>query len=299
MSLPSLVRLPGAEAPHLIAIDMDGTLLGADHHVSVGNAAAIKRLQERGHQVVIATGRAERDARTLIGKAGLSCPIISSNGALTTDAAGRVWRTVPLPRASLDILLPKTADAGLYTELYTHGPTYILADSRAIMQADQEQHLGHEPSEKRALLWRHTEAHLAQNGLVAVSSFAPILSDPAQILLKLLTFTYAQEKLAALAQDFEGQESLAVTRSSPFNLEFSHHEAQKGIALRALAEVMGIAMTRTVAVGDNHNDLSMMRIAGHAVAMGGAEEVIQAACQSVTLRCEDDGVAYALTQLFG
>ncbi len=48
---------------HLIAVDLDGTLLKDDKTISVANIAALQRARANGHEVVIATGRPFRHAR--------------------------------------------------------------------------------------------------------------------------------------------------------------------------------------------------------------------------------------------
>ena len=60
----------------LIAIDMDGTLLGPDHAVSQKNIEVILEAQSRGIEVVIATGRSYSEAKIPVTDAGLTVPFI-------------------------------------------------------------------------------------------------------------------------------------------------------------------------------------------------------------------------------
>ncbi|MBO1913100.1 HAD hydrolase family protein, partial [Microvirga sp. 3-52] len=61
-----------------------------------------------------------------------------------------------------------------------------------------------------------------------------------------------------------------------------------------LAKSKGIAMEHVMAIGDNYNDLSMLQVVGHSVAMGNAPEEIKSVCKSVTTTNEFDGVGTAI-----
>ncbi len=69
----------------MIAIDMDGTLLGDDGQVSPRNVAALAAAQAAGTEVVIATGRRHSYAMRVLRPLGLAhaAVLISSNGTVT------------------------------------------------------------------------------------------------------------------------------------------------------------------------------------------------------------------------
>ncbi|WP_394649420.1 Cof-type HAD-IIB family hydrolase [uncultured Deinococcus sp.] len=281
-------------APRLIAIDLDGTLLGDDNRVSPGNLAAVRAAQAAGHLVVIATGRSLPDVRALWRGTGLVCPAIACNGALTCDAQGEVQATVPLDRSLALELLERTAGQGLYTELYMPETTYVTPDARAQLARERDELL---PPGEREAGWEVAERHFAQVGLHPTGDMARALRESAAPPLKLLVFTFGAAQREALARTLGDRSDLGLTRSSPYNLELSHPDAQKGAALARLASAYGFGPERVVAIGDSLNDLSMMRFAGHAVAMGGAHPDVLTACADVTGPCGEDGVAQALTTL--
>src|SRR5215469_7045435 len=74
-----------AIAPRLIAVDMDGTLLGDTGQVSPRNLAALLAAHAAGVEVVIATGRRHAYAMRVLRALELphTCALISSNGAVT------------------------------------------------------------------------------------------------------------------------------------------------------------------------------------------------------------------------
>ena len=70
--------------------------------------------------------------------------------------------------------------------------------------------------------------------------------------------------------------------------------ADKGDAVRGVAAALGVDIADTYAFGDGINDLSMIRAAGHGVAMGNAVDEVKAAAEYVTADIDKDGVALGL-----
>jgi hydroxymethylpyrimidine pyrophosphatase-like HAD family hydrolase len=68
----------------------------------------------------------------------------------------------------------------------------------------------------------------------------------------------------------------------------------KGNALKDLAEILKIKREEIIAIGDNHNDISMLEYAGYAIAVGNAEQVVKDIADLVTVSNDEDGVAKAL-----
>ena len=63
-----------------------------------------------------------------------------------------------------------------------------------------------------------------------------------------------------------------------------------------MCEALGIPVEQSIAVGDQSNDLTMIRIAGLGVAMGNATEEVKAVADTVTADCDHDGVAQVIEQ---
>ena len=85
--------------------------------------------------------------------------------------------------------------------------------------------------------------------------------------------------------------------SIPMNLEVTSAEATKGTALLWLCERLGVDVADTVAFGDSENDVSMLDVAGDAVAMENASPEVRAHARHVAPRCELAGVARYLEPL--
>ena len=80
----------------LIASDMDGTMLNDQMIISDYNVAAIKHAQAKGVNFIVSTGRAYKEVKPLLDQAGVSCPLITLNGALVLDENGKTLSSAPL-----------------------------------------------------------------------------------------------------------------------------------------------------------------------------------------------------------
>ena len=79
-------------------------------------------------------------------------------------------------------------------------------------------------------------------------------------------------------------------------MDVIHGDCSKGQALEYWSRLRGIRPQEIMAIGDNYNDLEMLRFAGWPVVMGNADDILQQQGWPVTLDCDSDGVAAALEQ---
>ncbi len=98
--------------------------------------------------------------------------------------------------------------------------------------------------------------------------------------------------VAALAPD-----TVHVSHSGAPFIEITVDGAHKGAALARLCSALGIAASEVIAFGDNHNDLSMLSWAGHAVAMPHAGEAVRAMADEIAPPNRDNGVAQVIERL--
>ena len=111
---------------------------------------------------------------------------------------------------------------------------------------------------------------------------------------KFFVLTLNDDNRTALANYLEGISTIAITSSSPLNIEVMDQYGNKGSALKKVAEHYNIPLHNTVAIGDNFNDIPMLEVAGLSVAMGNAEPQVKEICDVVTQSNAEDGVAYAI-----
>ena len=92
--------------------------------------------------------------------------------------------------------------------------------------------------------------------------------------------------------------SMKLMRTGECNIEINSVHASKGNALKSLCARLDIPMSSVLAIGDNQNDIEMLRFAGVSVAMGNAKEDVKSAARFVTGSNEEDGAAEFLERYF-
>jgi hydroxymethylpyrimidine pyrophosphatase-like HAD family hydrolase len=299
----------------MIAIDMDGTLLGEDGQVSRRNLAALLAAQAAGVHVVVATGRRHSYAMHILGPLGMhpNSVLISSNGTVTrTLGSGTgaqhshpsqlIARTqLPLPTA-----LWLCGHLGEFRNALVLTFDRVGANGEDTRGALVVEHL----EELNASIGRWmaaNEPYIAHVNPIEDALDADLTDAPIQAMLcgtvermaraeaRLLEHpgVHASGHLATNPDDPSGLQ----TKASGGQLEpapiLTLHRTEypsrdlsildilpagcsKGAAILALAATHGIDPTQILAIGDNWNDVSMLEIAGSAVLMANAPEDLKA-----------------------
>jgi Cof subfamily protein (haloacid dehalogenase superfamily) len=279
LKLPEGLRAGGRFAewapgvPAYVVADVDGTLIARGTTATPIVAEAVGEAHAAGLRVGFATGRLPFGVRDLHGQLRPEGPHIVHNGA-QVRTEGRPLRTWPIPRAAARRLVELCLANGIYAEFYV-GEEFVVTDRREAARTHWDTVTG-EPSGLVEEL--DLDAVELIRGTVVVFS-APELPDVLTAVRRL-----------GLAAEFAGSPlfpgATFVNAISP--------EADKGKGLVFAAGHLGIGLDEVVAVGDGQNDVSMLAVAGTAVAMGQAPaDVIQAA-HVVVPEVEADGVAHAL-----
>ena len=89
----------------LISSDMDGTLLDSYRQITQVNIDAIRTLQDSGVEFIINTGREYQNVTDILGKAGLECDMICSNGSCGYDKEGNLLFEHSIPADTVKQIL--------------------------------------------------------------------------------------------------------------------------------------------------------------------------------------------------
>lgn len=133
-----------------------------------------------------------------------------------------------------------------------------------------------------------------QGTLQEVDSFDDLIQQRGNEIYKIFGTSLHRQHLDNARNILHTLPGLAVSSSGAGNLEITHALAQKGIAVEQYAKSKGVSMESVMVIGDNYNDLSMMKRAGRSVAMGNAPAEIKAACTVTTTSNAHDGVGLAI-----
>ena len=262
-------------APEWVLLDMDGTLVGLDG-VSDAVAEAVRAVADAGIRIGYATGRNVAGPVEVHRRLGVEGPHVVLNGAqLRRD--GAALETWGLRDADVHALLELCRRQDLYAELYLDDGVLVTAmDTR--FQPHWEEIIG----------W--------PLGTVAERPPAPGEVIKATIVA---TDDVMRDQVVEAVADMglsAGPATSPVTPGVTY-VNITRPDVDKGAAIRAGAERLGVDLSAVVVIGDGHNDLPMLAVAGTAIAMGDAPEDVRAAAHLVTGGVEEDGAATALLDL--
>lgn len=255
--------------PRYVVLDVDGTLLGQSGVVTEPVTAAASACVEAGLAVGLATGRMPRACASLARAARLSGPHVVHNGAMVVNS--EPIRTWPLDRPRVDALLDVCRRRNLYAEVYV-GDGYWVTNTRPEARTHWDM-LGADPE-----------------GTVECCDLDRVIK--ASVLL----FDEPVEETVAAIEAVGVGAAIAHSPTMPgvSFVNVTTPGVDKGVALEVAAQHLGCDLTEVMAVGDAPNDLSMLAIAGTAVAMGQAPLEIREAAHLIVPEIEYDGVAHAL-----
>ena len=281
---------------NLIATDMDGTLLNAAHEVSEDNIQAIKYAQSQGITVVIATGRAFYEANAPINQTDLKVPYICLNGAEVRDESFNIMSTSNLNRELINRITVELNKENIFYQVYTNLGIYTENPLRDLeIYIDIAQRAGQEADVEK--IKSGIQKRIDNGTLKVVENYDKIQDTPGEIVMKILAFDSDLEKIDRVSETLAKSESLAISSSSRGNIEITHSDAQKGIALNTIAERLNIDMENVMAIGDNMNDVSMLERVGYSVAMENAAPEVKAIAKYETDSNEQSGVGKAIMKL--
>jgi hydroxymethylpyrimidine pyrophosphatase-like HAD family hydrolase len=293
----------------MIAVDMDGTLVGSDGKVSERNLAAMRASEQAGIEVVVATGRRHCYAMRVLRELGLreEDALISSNGTVTRTIGAKLLERTLLPAATAKWLCGHVEEFrnALVITFDKVGPDGEDARGALVVEhldvltasigkwiAANEPYIAHVVPIERSLA-EESPIQMMLCGTVERMrrAEARLLEHPGVSAVGVTPQELAAEAEVALHRTEYPDRDLSILDILPAG-------RSKGFALLRLAAQRGIKAEEIVAIGDNWNDVSMLEIAGRAVLMGNAPESLkkEASERGWTLgrRHDEDGVAEAI-----
>jgi Cof subfamily protein (haloacid dehalogenase superfamily) len=271
----------------LIAIDIDGTLLNSKNELSAANLAALQRAHEDGVEIVLASGRRHAFAMPIAELLGFPIWMISSNGAVTRSTGDEHFYTECLPAAAARDLCVYMGD-----EFRANTVLTFERPGKGALVVERTDELT-----ESIQRWIEKNSQFIEFVVPIEDS---IVMDPIQAMF---CGTIAKMELAqAKLQAWPGRDQVTIlkTQYDHRNLcivDILNRECSKGHALERFAQSRGIGRDEIMAIGDNYNDIEMLRIAGHPVIMGNASDELKQNGWPVTLSNDESGVAAAIEQV--
>ena len=264
----------------LVAIDLDGTLLNANKHISAENIHTIRRVTDKGIRVVICSGRIFMGAKIYAKKLGVQEPIIACNGAVIRS-----------------MVTGETIYQELLDAAYCEKVIDILHDSRMYFHAYVGDSMISETMEYSMLRYSQMNERFEQEDRVDIKIVDDVwvyIQRAGRPVTKLVVMCDDIELLQSVRSKIEELEVIEVASSDKNNFEIMRKGVNKGKALQLLAKHMGYTMEQVMAIGDNENDIPMLASAGFPVAMQNGWEDAKRLAKFVTKSNDDHGVAHVL-----
>ncbi|MFH0951627.1 MAG: Cof-type HAD-IIB family hydrolase [Patescibacteria group bacterium] len=260
----------------LAVIDLDETLVGPKMHVSPANRRAIQHIRRKGVHVTIATGRTFITAKPFADELGLKSPMICYNGGVVRTSK-KIYQILKVPDGLVKSIVSEGDKAKVQMVVYINEQVYY---------------------QKPIDFWGKEYLNRIENvpeiSLVNLGSFA-FEEVPVKIMWIANT-----KKIIGLEKKAKNKwgKKLYITRTRPNLLEFMHPRATKAEGLKYVAKLWKIPLSKTLAIGDSYNDLTMLRTAAYSVAVKNAPRPVEQAADLVTDYYYRDGVAKALNEIF-
>jgi 5-amino-6-(5-phospho-D-ribitylamino)uracil phosphatase len=287
-------QIPGPQslAPpvyRLLAIDIDGTLVNSRDELTPATRAALARAGAAGIRVVLATGRRYSHALALVEPLEIDVPLVTASGALVKDPKGH--RTLYQARFEPQTLLDAMAiverhgfDAALCADTFAEGFDFYYPRLEP-RTPELAYYLAKNPARGRH--W----PEMAQSPPPGV--FGGFVVG---------TLEQMQELEAAIQGEMSGKVHTHVLhppRYRGFFTEIAPPGVTKWSAIQRLAKQWGIAESEICAVGDDVNDIQMIRAAGLGVAMGNAQPAVKAAADRIAPTHDEDGLVQVVEWVMG
>lgn len=280
----------------LFVTDLDGTLLNSDHKLSQYSMNAIKTAMDKGIPVCIATGRSYNDILEIIQDLEVKPYIISSNGASIYHADGHKMYSISIPKDQVREIITYLKAQNLEFEVADDEYTYITQGGLDLLHQELED-VGSLDTRKREELEQDVLGLVMSQGNLKVVPTMEDLLDQIENANSVSSISAYLNKIHMAMEYFTMDKRILTFSSWKYNFEMTSSETSKGIALKHLCRHLDIDLADVAVIGDNYNDLSMIKIAGIKGAMGNAVDNIKSMADHLAPTNDEDGAAKFLYKL--
>ncbi len=265
----------------LVAFDLDGTTLHGHAELSARNRLAMERAHAENILLVPATGRVKNFIPPCIAQLPFVRYAITSNGGAVWDLrADKLVCGNRIPTETALAVQRIFDDYPLYVEYYVNGRGVTRRGD-----PDKAKTVYGLPEKLFYFLTKEYTFVDSLSGYLRETG-----AEPEKINMMFIPEHVRDEVLRRL-REIDGIE---ITYSNVDNIEINRKGCDKGSALHALCGALGLDPAATMAVGDNGNDIGMLRAAGFAAVVGNGIEAAKALADAVVAPCVEDGFAEAV-----
>ena len=265
----------------LIVSDFDGTLVNNDGSIHEKNKEAIAKYVAAGGKFAISTGRLPAGILSRARELGLKGMVSCCQGSIIMDIETQeVVLEGRIPLETTIQICKKMEEMHLHFHVYDLWDFYSNMDDEALKNYEKAV-----KSKGKVVEDRPLSRFVAEEGLATY---------------KVLTLVLPEDNLRVIEElAKENFPDCEVTRSGEYLVEVINGKYSKGTAIEFLANYYNVPLEKTIAVGDQWNDMPMIKSAGLGIAVNNADERLKQAANYVCQSTNKDGAIWEVIEKFG
>lgn len=254
----------------MVATDIDGTIVKWDTGFSDNVKNCIRRMIKEGIKVVLVTGRMHCATLHIAKELGLETPIVSYQGGLIKDCSGKTLYQNNLSDDYAKKIIKWAHENDIHINLYLDDKLYVEKDNDFVRKYTDGKFVSYD-----------------------VCSFDKL--DICNV-NKILAIDYNDaDRVTGWVDELHTKyPELYVVKSTPYFCEIGNPEATKCLGVEFLAKQWGIKKEEILTIGDQNNDIELLKAGGIAVAMGNATPELKTYATYITDTVENDGFVKAM-----
>ncbi len=269
-----------AKPIQLILSDIDGTILDSHHQLDSKLVDTISDLKKANIPFVLASARSPHAMFPIAKALNLGkTPIACYNGALIVQGDHNQYETV------IEHCLRKTDVKKIVTLLRSQFPNISI-----------NAYSGGDWIVEKFDKWVIIESDITKE-IPQAKNIDLVIMDTLSSIHKMLLIAEADE--IKEFYDYLGQfifEDVSFYLSKDNYLEVTSQSVSKENALLEIAKYYGVSLDNTMTIGDNFNDIPMLKLAGLGVAMSNAPQEVKNEADEATSSNNDNGVSQAIAK---
>ena len=254
----------------MVATDIDGTIVRWDTGFSDNVKKCIKKMCADGIKVVLVTGRMHCATTPIALELRLTTPIVSYQGGLIKDFSGKTLYQENLPDDYAKKIIKWARKNNVHLNLYLDDKLYVEKDNDFVK--------------------RYTDGKFVTYN---VCSFDDLEIHNVNKLLA-IDYTNADRVTGWVEELHKTYPDLYIVKSTPYFCEIGSPNAKKSRGVEFLAGEWGIKQDEILTIGDQDNDIELLKAGGIKVAMGNATPELKACADFITDTVENDGFVKAM-----
>ena len=258
----------------MVATDIDGTLLKWSYEYSPYVKDTIKKLQEAGIKVVLVTGRMHCAATGIAKELGIKEPIVSYQGGMIKEfsKSDRVLYRKDMDSERALEIIDWARENDIHINLYMDDVLYVERDSETIRKYTNARYID------------YTVCPFDNLEIKNVNKILAIKYGDADTVTGWVN--YLEKKYP----------DLYIVKSTPYFCEISHKDARKSCAVEYLCKKWGIKKDEVLTIGDQNNDIELLKSGGIKVAMGNGTPELKECADFITDTVDNNGFVKAVNK---